>query len=52
MADNVEITPGTGAVVAAEDVGSVFHQKMKVEFGGDGVATMVENVRACRPPPG
>lgn len=41
MADNIDITPGAGATVATEDVAGVQHQKVKVEFGGDGVATLV-----------
>lgn len=41
MADNVSITPGTGTTIASEDVSGVQHQKVKIEFGGDGVATMV-----------
>lgn len=43
MADNVQITPGSGVTVATEDVSGVQHQKMKVEFGGDGVATLVSS---------
>lgn len=42
MADNVAITAGAGTTVATEDVAGVHHQKVKVEFGGDGVATLVE----------
>ncbi len=41
MADNITVTPGTGATVATEDVAGVQHQKVKVEFGADGAATMV-----------
>lgn len=41
MADNVSITEGSGKTIATEDVSSVQHQKVKIEFGGDGVATMV-----------
>lgn len=43
MADNVTITAGTGTTIASEDVAGVQHQKVKVEFGGDGVATMVSS---------
>lgn len=43
MADNVAITPGVGASIATEDVSGVQHQKVKVEFGGDGVATLVSS---------
>jgi hypothetical protein len=39
MADDVVIP--TGQAIATEDVGGVHHQKMKVEFGDDGVAVLV-----------
>jgi hypothetical protein len=38
MADNVGYTPGSGAVVAADDIGGVLHQRVKVGVGGDGEA--------------
>jgi hypothetical protein len=38
MADNVAITPGTGATVAADDIGGVLHQRVKVSVGADGTA--------------
>ena len=45
MADNVLInavtTPG-GATIATDEVGGVQHELVKVEFGSDGVATMVD----------
>ena len=41
MADNIAITQGSGTTIATEDVSGVQHQKVKLEFGGDGVATMV-----------
>lgn len=41
MADNVAITQGSGTTIATEDVSGVQHQKVKIEFGTDGVATMV-----------
>ena len=44
MADNVEVASGTGIPVATEEIGGFHHQKMKVEFGGTDVATMVEQV--------
>lgn len=37
MADNVGYTPGTGATVAADDIGGVLFQRLKVALGGDGV---------------
>ena len=41
MADNVGYTPGTGAVVAADDIGGVLHQRIKVGIGADGTAVDV-----------
>lgn len=37
MADNVNITPGTGATVAADDIGGALYQRVKVVIGADGV---------------
>jgi hypothetical protein len=39
MADNVAITPGSGATIAADDVGSVLYQRVKLGLGADGAAT-------------
>jgi hypothetical protein len=39
MADNVNITPGSGATVAADDIGGVLYQRVKVSHGEDGSAT-------------
>jgi hypothetical protein len=41
MADNVGYTPGTGAIVAADEIGGVLHQRIKVGVGGDGEAVDV-----------
>ena len=41
MADNVGYTPGTGATIAADDVGGALHQRVKIGVGGDGVAVDV-----------
>jgi hypothetical protein len=38
MVDNVAITPGAGATVAADDVGGALHQRVKISLGADGVA--------------
>lgn len=38
MADNVDYTPGTGATIAADDVGGALYQRVKVTHGADGVA--------------
>lgn len=39
MADNIGYTPGTGATVAADDVGGALHQRVKLSLGADGSAT-------------
>lgn len=38
MADNISVTPGTGANIAADDVGGVLHQRVKIALGADGTA--------------
>ena len=43
MADNVGYTPGSGAVVAADDVGGVLYQRIKPVVGVDGVAVDVSS---------
>lgn len=48
MADNVAITPGAGATVAADDIGGVLYQRVKPVFGVDGSAT---DVSASNPLP-
>lgn len=39
MADNVQITAGTGTSIATDEVSSVHHQRVKRTVGGDGSAT-------------
>lgn len=39
MADNIAVTPGTGATIAADDIGTVLYQRIKVSLGADGSAT-------------
>lgn len=39
MADNVGYTPGSGATVAADDVGGVLYQRVKLAVGSDGSAS-------------
>jgi hypothetical protein len=39
MADNVGYTPGTGATIAADDVGGALYQRVKLAIGADGEAT-------------
>ena len=41
MADNVGYTPGTGATVAADEIGGVLYQRVKLTSGEDGTATDV-----------
>ncbi|MFN8993355.1 MAG: hypothetical protein ACK5X3_06795, partial [Pseudomonadota bacterium] len=43
MADNVGYTPGTGATIAADDIGGVMHQRVKIGVGADGSATDVSS---------
>ena len=43
MADNVGYTPGTGATVAADDIGGILHQRVKIGIGADGSATDVSS---------
>ncbi len=38
MADNVGYTPGIGASVAADEIGGVLHQRVKLSIGADGSA--------------
>lgn len=54
MADNVGYTPGNGATVAADDVGGVLYQRVKVSLGEDGKAgadltsELLETLQAIR----
>jgi len=41
VADNVGYTPGTGATVAADDIGGVLHQRIKIGVGENGTAVDV-----------
>jgi NADPH:quinone reductase-like Zn-dependent oxidoreductase len=41
MADNIGYTPGAGADIAADDVGGVLYQRVKLTTGEDGTATDV-----------
>lgn len=43
MADNVGYTPGSGATVAADEIGGVLHQRVKIGVGADGTATDVSS---------
>jgi hypothetical protein len=48
MADNVGYTPGTGALVAADEIAGVLHQRIKLGIGDDGMAV---DVSAANPLP-
>jgi hypothetical protein len=37
MADNVGITPGSGAIAAADDIGGALYQRIKLIHGDDGI---------------
>ena len=39
MADNILVTPGSGATIAADDIGGVLYQRVKLTLGADGSAT-------------
>lgn len=41
MADNVGYTPGSGATIAADEIGGVLHQRIKLGIGADGTAVDV-----------
>ena len=42
MSDNVAITPGSGDVIAADDVSGVKYQKLKIAVGSAGSANLVD----------
>lgn len=44
MADNIDVTPGTGKTVATDDVAGVQFQKVKLDIGGDGASTPVTDL--------
>ncbi len=41
MADNVAITAGSGTAIAADDVSSVFYQRVKLDAGADGATSPI-----------
>jgi hypothetical protein len=43
VADNVGYTPGSGAIVAADDISGVLYQRIKPVVGVDGVAVDVSS---------
>lgn len=44
MADNISVTPGTGATIGADDVGGVLYQKVKIDIGDDGASVPLTDV--------
>lgn len=42
MADNVQITAGSGTSIATDDVGGIQYQRVKAAYGADGVGTDVK----------
>jgi hypothetical protein len=38
MSDNIGYTPGSGAIIAADNVGGNLHQRVKISVGADGEA--------------
>lgn len=48
MADNVGYTPGTGEIIATDDIGGVQFQRVKQVWGADGIAN---DVNATTPLP-
>lgn len=43
MADNVAVTPGSGATVAFDDISGIMYQRVKIGVGADGSATDVSS---------
>ena len=52
MADNTTYTEGSGITIATDDISSVHHQRVKVEFGADGVASDVSPTNPLPTRPG
>jgi hypothetical protein len=48
MSDSVGYTPGVGAEIAVDEIAGIKHQRVKMQFGADGVAT---DVSAANPMP-
>jgi hypothetical protein len=42
MADNIQVTPGTGASIAADDIGGNLHQRVKLTWGPNDTANEVD----------
>ena len=41
MADNIDVSPGSGKTIRADEVGGALYQVIKPAFGVDGSATLV-----------
>lgn len=50
MADNIAVTPGSGATIGADDIAGVLVQRVKMTFGPDGTANDVDNSSGKRLP--
>lgn len=50
MTDNIDVTPGTGATIGADDIGGVLIQRVKVTWGPDGTANDVDTASGKRLP--
>jgi len=37
--DNINVTPGAGATIAADDISGALHQRVKIVTGSDGIST-------------
>jgi hypothetical protein len=48
MSESVGYTPGVGAEIAVDEIAGIKHQRVKMQFGADGVAT---DVSAANPMP-
>ena len=45
MTDNVGYTPGAGATIAADDIGGILYQRIKLAVGDDGTAQDVSELQ-------
>jgi hypothetical protein len=45
MADNMDVTPGTGKTIAADEIGGALHQRVKISFGADGAAADLDGTQ-------
>lgn len=49
MADNINVTAGTGTIIATDDIAGIQHQRVKIVIGADGVSN--GDVSATNPMP-